>query len=75
MSNIFSGYIFSCTIACCGYLTFNKKLSIYTTRIKKVIVKLYSFTLRSKISDKQYYNRSDILQRSENSLDICLFIY
>jgi len=34
---------------------------IYTTHIKKVITKLYSFTLRSKITDKNI--------RSEISLD------
>jgi len=43
------------------------KVLIYTTHIKKVIAKLYSFTLRSKITDKT--NRSEISQRSEISLD------
>jgi len=40
--------------ACCVYLTSNLKVLICTTHIKKVIVKLYSFNLRSKITDKQY---------------------
>ena len=30
----------------------NQKVSIYTTHIKKVIAKLYSFTLRGKIFDQ-----------------------
>jgi len=52
-SNIFSAYSYSRTVACCGYLTSNQQVLIYTTHIKKVIAKLYSFTLRSKITDKQ----------------------
>jgi len=55
------------TVACCGYLPSNQKVLIYTTYIKKAITKLYSFTQRSKITDKN--NRSDISQRSEISLD------
>jgi len=35
------------------YLISNQKDLSYTTHIKKVIAKLYSFTLRSKITDKQ----------------------
>jgi len=34
-------------------LTSNQKVLIYTTHIKKVTAKLYSFTQRSKITDKQ----------------------
>jgi len=34
-------------------VTANQKALIYTTHIKKVIAKLYSFTLRSKITDKK----------------------
>jgi len=49
----FSGYISSRTLACCGYLTSNQKFFIFATHIKKVTAKLYSFTLRSKMTDKQ----------------------
>jgi len=63
----FSGYAYSCTVACCGYLTTNKKVLIYTTNITKVITKLHSFALRSKKTDNN--NRSEISQRSEISLD------
>jgi len=49
----FSGYSYSRTVACCGYLTYNQKVIIYTTYFKKAIAKLYSFTLRSKLTDKQ----------------------
>jgi len=35
------------------YLTSSQKVLIYTTHIKKVIAKLYSYTLTSKITDKQ----------------------
>jgi len=35
------------------YLTSNQNVLIYTTHIKKVIVKLYSFILRSKFTEKQ----------------------
>jgi len=49
-----NGYTYSRNVACCGYLKSNQKVLIYTTtHIKKVIAKLYSFTLRSKITDKQ----------------------
>jgi len=34
-------------------MTSNQTVSIHTTLIKKVIAKLYSFTLRSKITDKK----------------------
>jgi len=46
-------YSYSRTIACCECLTSNLKVLIYTTHNKKVIAKLYSFTPRSKITDKQ----------------------
>jgi len=49
----FTGFSYSRTVACCGYLTSNQQVLIYTTRIKKVIAKLYFFTLRSKITDKK----------------------
>ena len=45
-------------IACCVYLTSNQKVLIYTTPIKKVIVKLYSFILRNKITEKQDWDRN-----------------
>jgi len=49
LSPIFStGFTYSRTVACCGSLTSNQKVLIYTTHIKKVIAKLYSFTLRRK---------------------------
>jgi len=35
------------------HLTPNQKVFIYAIQINKVIAKLYSFTLRSKIADKQ----------------------
>jgi len=38
------------------------KSLIYTTHIKKVIAKLYSFTLKSKLTHKN--NKSQISQRS-----------
>jgi len=34
-SNIFTGFIYSRTVACCEYLTSNQKVLIYTTHIKK----------------------------------------
>jgi len=37
----------------CGYLTSIQKVLIYTTHIKKVIAKLYSLPLRSKITDRK----------------------
>jgi len=49
----FSNYSYSCTVACCGYLTSNQKVFIYATHVKQVIAKLYSFALRSKMTDKQ----------------------
>ena len=32
---VFSGYIYSCTATCCGYLTFCKKVLIYATNSRK----------------------------------------
>jgi len=49
-------------------LTSNQKVLIYTAHINKVIARLYSFTLRSKITDKKII-KSEISQRSEISLD------
>jgi len=37
----------------CGYLTSIQKVLIYTTHIKKVIAKLYSLPLRSKVTDRK----------------------
>jgi len=37
----------------CGYLKSNQKVLIYTTHIKTVNARLFSFTLRNKITDKQ----------------------
>jgi len=48
-----------------GYLASNQEVLICTTHIEKVIAKLYSFTLRSKITE----NVSEISQTSEISLD------
>jgi len=45
-------------MACCGYLISNQNVLIYTTHIKKVIAKLYSFALRRKITEKQYQVRN-----------------
>jgi len=50
--NIFSGYGFFRTVAC-GFPTSNQKVLVYTTHTKKVIVKLYCYTLRSKIPEKR----------------------
>jgi len=50
---LFSGYSYYRTAACCGYLTSNQKLLIDTKHIKQVNVKLYSFTLTNKATDKQ----------------------
>ena len=50
-SVFFTGFTYSPAVACCRYLTSNQKVFIYTTHIKKVIAKLYSFTMRSKITD------------------------
>jgi len=33
--NIFTGFTYSRSVACCGYLTSNQKVLIYTTHIKK----------------------------------------
>jgi len=41
------------TVACCGYLTSNQKVLIYTKHINNVIAKLYSIALRNKIIDNQ----------------------
>jgi len=41
-SNIFNGYSYSRTVACCAYLISNQKVLICTTHIKKVIAKFYS---------------------------------
>jgi len=49
----FSGYTYSSTVACCGYLTANQKDLIYTTHIEKANVSLYSFILRNKITEEQ----------------------
>jgi len=49
----FTGFAYSRTVACCGFLASNQKVLIYTTHIKKVIAKFYSFTLKSKITDKK----------------------
>jgi len=48
----FTGFTYSRTVACCVRLTSNQKVLIYTTQIKKVITKLYSFTLRGKNGKK-----------------------
>ena len=37
----FTGFSYSRTVACCGYLTPNQKVLSYTTHIKNVIAKLY----------------------------------
>jgi len=52
-SEIFNAQTYSRAIACCRPLTSNQNVSIYTTHIKKVIVRLYFFILRSKIIEKQ----------------------
>jgi len=44
---------FSGDIACCGYLTSNQNVLIYTTHIKKVPARLYFFVLRSEITETQ----------------------
>jgi len=55
-STFFSGYSYSRTIACCGYLISNQKnVLIYTTHIKKLIAKLHSFTQKLTTN-----NRSEI---------------
>jgi len=41
------------TVACCGCLAANQNVLIYTTHIKKVMAKVYSFILKKKITDKQ----------------------
>ena len=48
------GFVFRliCRVSLLWHLTSNQKVIIYTTRIKKLIAKLYSFTLRSSITDK-----------------------
>jgi len=45
-------------MAYCGYLISNHNVLIYTTHIKQVIAKLYSFALRKKIAEKQYQVRN-----------------
>jgi len=45
-------------MACCGYLTSNQNVLIYTAHIKEVIPKLHLFILRSKITDKQQQVRN-----------------
>jgi len=54
----FTGFTYFRSVACCGYLTPNQKVLIYTTHIKKVIAKRYSFTLRMKITDKTEWGRN-----------------
>jgi len=49
---------YSGAIACCGYLTSNQNVLIYTTYIKKVIARFYSFILRRK--QPKNNNRSEI---------------
>jgi len=49
---LFSGNSYFRTVARCGLMTSNQNVLIDTTHIKKVIPKLYSFTLKSKITDK-----------------------
>jgi len=61
----FSCYSYSSTIACV-YLTSDLKVLTYTTHM--IIAKLYSFTLRSKVTNKQ-------CNRSEISLDNGLVIF
>ena len=60
---ISSGYSYSRSIACWGYLTYNQKVLIYTTHIKKVITKLNFFILRNTITDKQEQVRNFAWQR------------
>jgi len=43
--------LFPC-YSCCGFLTSSQNVLIYTTRIKKVIARLYFFILRSKTTEK-----------------------
>jgi len=44
--------------ACCGNLTSNQNVLIYTTDIKKRIARLYFFILRSKTTEKQQQVRN-----------------
>jgi len=62
----FSGHSCSRTVSLLWCLTSNQKVLICTTHFKKVVAKLYSFILRSKISEQQYW--VSISQRSEISL-------
>jgi len=39
-------------VVACGYLISYRKVLIYTTYIEKVIAKLYSVTVRKKITEK-----------------------
>jgi len=53
MSNIFHWFYLFRSVACCGYLTSNQRsFNLHNTH-QKVIAKLYSFTLRNKITDKK----------------------
>jgi len=47
----FHGESYTRSIACCGFLTSSQYVLIYTTHIKKVILRLYFFILRSKINN------------------------
>jgi len=50
---IFNGKSYSRAIACCGHLTSNQNVLMYTTHIRKLIARLYFFILRSRITEKQ----------------------
>jgi len=50
---MFNGKSYSRAVACCGYVTSNQYVLIYTTHIKKLTVRLYFFMLRSKTTEKQ----------------------
>ena len=66
----FSCYGYSRSVACYAYLTSNQKVLIHTTHIKEVIAKLYSFTLRSKIGEKQEKVRKFACHRTRSHLSI-----
>jgi len=55
---MFKSQSYSRAMGCCEYLTSNENVIIYTTNIKNEIARLYSFTLRSKITEKQYQVRN-----------------
>ena len=54
----FSGHSCSRTVSLLWCLTSNQKVLICTTHFKKVVAKLYSFILRNKISEQQYWVRN-----------------